>query len=149
VNRTLVLCALVLLIGACGCVSKPEIDLQGTWSGDWSSGQTTGTLDITFDGRTPFGDMKTYDVVLLIHGPTCPSGDDRAAGDRSAAFKDDDVHIAVRFAGAAPGADENVFRFDGTLSGSRAIIGSYALISDSCPSCTCAIGASGIWRAFR
>lgn len=148
-NRTLVLCALVLLIGACGCVSKPEIDLQGTWSGDWSSGQTTGTLDITFDGRTPFGDMKTYDVVLLIHGPTCPSGDDRAAGDRSAAFKDDDVHIAVRFAGAAPGADENVFRFDGTLSGSRAIIGSYGLISDSCPSCTCAIGASGIWRAFR
>lgn len=148
-NRTLVLCALVLLIGACGCVSKPEIDLQGTWSGDWSSGQTTGTLDITFDGRTPFGDMKTYDVVLLIHGPTCPSGDDRAAGDRSAAFKDDDVHIAVRFAGAGPGADENVFRFDGTLSGSRAIIGSYALISDSCPSCTCAIGASGTWRAFR
>lgn len=148
-NRTLVLCALVLLIGACGCVSRPEIDLQGTWSGDWSSGQTTGTLDIAFDGRTPFGDMKTYDVVLVIHGPTCPSGDDRAAGDRSAAFKDDDVHIAVRFAGATPGADENVFRFDGTLSGSNAIIGSYTLISDSCPSCTCAIGASGTWRAFR
>ena len=146
---TLTLCAVGLLIGLWGCVSHPEIDLQGAWSGDWSSGQTTGTLDITFDGRSPFGDMKIYDVVLVIHGPTCPAGDDRATGDRSAAFKDDDVHIAVRFAGAAPGTDENIYRFDGSLSGSHAIIGSYTLTSDSCPSCTCAIGASGTWRAFR
>ncbi len=148
-KRTAKVWAAGLLLGAFGCISNPEIDLQGAWSGDWSSGQTTGTLDITFDGRSPFGDMKVYDVVLLIHGPTCPAGDDRAAGDRSAAFKNDDVHIAVRFQGAAPEGDENVFRFYGTLSGTHAILGSYTLISDTCPACTCGLGASGTWRAFR
>ena len=145
-NTALRACAVALILGLIGCVSDPEVDLQGAWSGDWSSGQTTGTLDITFDRTSPFGDMKIYDVVLLIHGPTC---DDRAAGDRSAAFKDDDVHIAVRFVGGASGGDENIFRFDGDLSGSRAILGSYTLISDSCPACTCGIGATGTWRAFR
>ena len=115
----------------------------------WSSGQTTGTLDVTFAGRTSFGDMKLYDVVLVVSGPTCPSGEDRAAGDRSAAFRKDDVHIAVRFAGGAPGTEENIFRFDGALSGSRAIYGSYTLSSSSCPVCTCGIGTSGTWRAFR
>lgn len=148
-NTALRACAIALVLGSIGCVSNPEVDLQGAWSGDWSSGQTTGMLDITFDGRSPFGDMKIYDVVLLIHGATCPSGDDRAVGDRSAAFKNDDVHIAVRFTGGAPAGDENIFRFDGQLSGSNAIIGSYTLTSDSCPACTCGIGATGTWRAFR
>lgn len=142
-------CVVALLLGSAGCVSDPEVDLLGAWSGNWSSGQTTGTLDVTFAGRTPFGDMKLYDVVLVVSGPTCPSGEDRAAGDRSAAFRKDDVHIAARFVGGAPGTEENIFRFDGALSGSRAIFGSYTLSSSSCPVCTCGIGTSGTWRAFR
>lgn len=138
-----------LLLGAVCCVSEPEVDLLGAWSGDWSSGQMTGSLDLTFSGRTPFGDMKLYDVVLVVRGPNCPSGEDRASGDTSAAFRRDDVHIALRFAGGAAGTAENVYRFDGALSGSNAIYGTYTLSSSACPVCTCGIETSGTWRAFR
>lgn len=148
-RRAIRACIVALLLGSLCCAREPEVELLGRWTGDWSSGQTTGTLEITFSGKKPFGDMTLYDVVLVIGGPTCPSGEDRATGDRSAAFRSDDVHVAVRFAGGAPGTEDNVFRFDGTLAGSRAIDGSYTLSGSSCPACTCGIGTSGIWRAFR
>jgi hypothetical protein len=138
---------LTLLPLVLSCVSSPQIDLQGTWHGQWTSGPTAGNLEITFSGERAFGDMQLYDVTLIATGPTCPSGEDRGAGDRTAAFLNDDVRFAVRIAGGAPG--DGVFGFDGRLNGSREIDGTYALTSDSCAACACGMGSSGTWTVLR
>jgi len=131
------------------CMTSAEIDLEGRWSGQWTSGPTTGNLEVTFSGKRPFGDITLYDVTLVATGASCPLGQDRGAGDRTAAFRIDDVRFAVRFAADPPGAGEGVFLFDGALLGSREINGSYEMTSASCPACICGMGSSGSWRLLR
>ena len=151
-NKTPILAALfALLPAALSCTTRLEIELQGTWRGQWTNGPTAGDLEVTFSGQRSFGDMTLYDVNLVATGPSCPSGEDRGAGDRTAAFRIDDVHFAIEIPGGAPGAGAGagIFRFDGTLNGGREIDGSYALTSDSCPACACGLGTSGSWRLLR
>lgn len=148
-TSSLLVALAALLPFASSCVTNPEVEIEGTWRGQWSGGTTTGNLEVTFSGKTSFGDMTLYDVTLVATGPTCPSGQDQGSGDRAAAFRTQDVNFAVRMAGGAPDAGEGTMRFDGTLFGSREIDGSYTLTSDSCPVCTCGMGESGSWRLFR
>jgi len=138
---------LPLLSASLCCVEKPEIDLEGTWRGQWTAGGAAGNLEITFTGGRAFGDMTLYDVALVATGPSCPSGQDRGTGERTVAFDQDDVRFAVGFA-AGPGG-EGIFQFDGALNGGREINGSYRLSSDSCSACTCGMGSSGTWTVFR
>jgi hypothetical protein len=137
----------VLLASVAACTNTPEVDLEGTWHGQWSAGNTTGNLTVTFDGKRPFGDMKVYDVTMTATGPTCPTGEDRGAGDRTAAFKQDNVNFAVQMAGSADG--EGVFQFNGTLMGSVEIDGTYTLTGGTCPVCACGMEGSGTWRLLR
>ena len=149
-NKMPILAALfALLPAALSCTTRIAIELQGTWRGQRASGPTAGDLEVTFSGQKSFGDMTLYDVRLVATGPSCPSGEDRGAGDRTVAFRIDDVHFAVRVAVETPATDDGIFRFDGTLNGSREIDGSYALTSDSCPACACGLGSSGSWRLLR
>ena len=136
-----------LLATASACTNTPEVDLVGTWHGQWSAGTTTGSLTATFDGKRGFGDMKIYDVTMTATGPTCPSGEDHGSGDRTAAFKQDNVNFAVQMAGSA--SDEGIFQFNGTLIGSIEIDGTYTLTSSTCPVCACGMGSSGTWRLLR
>ena len=136
------------LLPACwACTVETEIDLDGTWRGQWTSGVIAGNLEVTFAGKRTFGDLTLYDVTLAFSGPSCPGGQDRATGDRTAAFNQDDVHFAVSVSGGAGG--EGVFLFDGALNGGREIDGSYRLTSDSCPACTCGVATSGTWTVLR
>ena len=145
-KKTQFLAALLATVAAC---TDPDIELQGRWSGQWTSGPTTGNLEVTFSGKRPFGDMTLYDVTLVATGSSCPSGEDRGAGDRTAAFRIDDVRFVVRIAGDQTGAADGIFLFDGALLGSREINGSYELTSESCPACICGMGSSGSWRLLR
>ena len=138
-----------LVATVAACVTDPEIELQGRWSGQWTSGPTTGNLEVTFSGKRPFGDMTLYDVTLVATGSSCPSGEDRGAGDRTVAFRIDAVRFAVRIPGDQPGAGDGIFLFDGALLGSQEIDGSYELTSESCPACICGMGNSGSWRLLR
>jgi hypothetical protein len=138
----------VALLPACwACTGNPEIDLQGTWHGQWTAGGIAGSLEVTFAGKRAFGDLTLYDVTLVLTGPSCPGGQDHGTGDRTVAFNQNDVHFAVSI-GAAAGS-EGVFLFDGAMNGGREIDGSYRLTSDSCPACTCGLGTSGTWTALR
>lgn len=149
-KKTQFVAALVALLATVpACVTDPEFELQGRWSGQWTSGPTTGNLEVTFSGKRPFGDMTLYDVTLVATGSSCPSGEDRGAGDRTAAFRIDDVRFVVRIAGDQPGVGDGIFLFDGAVLGSREINGSYALTSESCPTCICGMGNSGSWRLLR
>jgi hypothetical protein len=136
-----------LLVTVPGCTKQPEVDLEGTWHGQWSAGLTTGSLAATFDGKRGFGDMKIYDVTMTATGPTCPTGEDRGSGDRTAAFRQDNVNFAVQMAGSAN--DEGIFQFNGTLTGSLEIDGTYTLTSNACSVCACGMGSSGTWRLLR
>src|SRR2546428_151414 len=103
-NKMPILAALfALLPAALSCTTRIAIELQGTWRGQWASGPTAGDLEVTFSGQKSFGDMTLYDVRLVATGPSCPSGEDRGAGDRTVAFRIDDVHFAVRVAGRTGG----------------------------------------------
>jgi hypothetical protein len=136
------------LLPAClACTGNPEINLDGTWRGQWTAGTIAGSLEVTFAGKRAFGDLTLYDVTLVFTGPSCPGGQDRGTGDRTVAFNQDDVHFAVSIAGGAGG--EGVFLFDGALNGGREIDGSYRLTSDSCPACTCGVGTPGTWTVLR
>ncbi len=138
----------VALLPVClACTGKPEVDLEGTWRGQWTAGGTAGSLEVTFGGKRAFGDMTLYDVTLIATGTSCTSGGDSGAGDRTAAFRQDDVHFAIQVADSAAG--DGIFLFDGALNGSREIDGSYRLSSDACPACTCGMGTSGTWRISR
>jgi len=149
-NKTPILAALLALLPiASSCATRLEVELQGTWRGNWTSGPAAGTLEVTFSGKRSFGDMNLYDVSLVATGPTCLSGEDRGAGDRTAAFRIDDVRFAVRMTGGPPGAGDGIFHFDGALIGSREIDGSYVLTSGSCPACTCGMGDSGSWTLLK
>ena len=67
----------VALLPACwACTGKPEIDLQGTWNGQWTAGGIAGSLEVTFAGKRAFGDLTLYDVTLVLTGPSCPGGQD-------------------------------------------------------------------------
>src|SRR5262249_40363268 len=136
-----------LLVTGSACTNTPEVDLEGTWHGQWSAGLTTGSLTVTFGGKRGFGDMKGYDVTMTATGPTCPSSEDRGSGDRTAAFKQDNVNFAVQMAGSAD--DEGVFLFDGTLITSIEIDGTYTLTSHACPVCACGMETSGTWRLLK
>src|SRR5262245_62038190 len=93
-----------LLTFASSCAKDLGFEVEGTWRGHWSSDATTGNLEVTFSGKTSFGDMTLYDVTLVATGPTCSSGQDQGSGDRTAAFRTQDVNFAVRMSGGAPGA---------------------------------------------
>src|SRR5262245_4282498 len=138
----------VLLPLALACAKNDAVTLKGTWRGQWSSGTTVGDLEATFTSEREFGDMTVYDVSLVVTGAACPSGEDRGAGDRGAAFKIDDVRFVVRIPEGGSD-DEGVFEFDGALNGARESDGRYALTSASCPACKCGMGTSGDWRLFR
>ncbi len=146
--KTLAQILVLALLPAClACTQNPEIDLAGTWRGQWTAGGTAGSLEVTFAGKRAFGDMTLYDVTLLATGPSCPTGQDRGMGDRTVAFNQDDVHFAVSFAGGPEG--DGTFLFDGSLNGGREIDGTYRMSSDSCPACTCGMGPSGTWTVLR
>lgn len=148
-TSSLLVALAALLPFSSSCVTDLGFEVEGKWSGQWSSATTTGNLEVTFSGKTSFGDMTLYDVTLVATGPTCPSGQDQGSGDRTAAFRTKDVNFAVRMIGGAPGAGEGIMRFDGAFFTSREINGSYALTSDSCPVCTCGMGESGSWTLFK
>ena len=141
------LLAVALLPACLACTGTPEIDLQGTWRGQWTAGPTAGSLEVTFSGERAFGDMTLYDVTLVATGPSCPTGEDRGTGDRTVAFNQLDVHFAVNITAGSGG--DGIFQFVGALNGSREIDGSYQLSSDSCPACICGMGPSGTWTVLR
>jgi hypothetical protein len=146
--KTIVRFLQMTLLAAClSCTGGLEVDLQGTWRGQWASGPTAGSLVVTFGGKRAFGDMTLYDVTLVATGPSCPSGEDRGTGDRTAAFRQDDVHFAVRMEGGATG--DGTFLFAGALNGGGEIDGTYQVTSDSCPVCKCGMGTSGNWTLLR
>lgn len=138
-----------LLAGGCAGPSEPTI--LGQWNGTWTNGAggASGSLQITFSDKRKLGDIAQFDVAVNVSGGTCVTGGDFASGDRTAAFLNDDINFAVRFAGAASGSDEGVYRFDGFFLGVSTISGSYRLTSGACPQCTCGIGGSGTWSVSR
>lgn len=141
--------AVALLVACASCVVEREVDLHGVWRGQWAAGSAAGTLEVTFSSERAFGDMTLYDVTVVVTGATCPSGEDRGSGDQTAAFRVDDVSFAVRMAGGAPGSEDNVFAFAGTLNGSREINGTFSRTSAACPACVCLLEGSGTWTVFR
>jgi len=143
-GRALLLSILSLPIS---CTTNPELNLAGTWRGQWTSGETAGNLEVTFAGKKGFGDMILYDVTLIATGASCPAGEDRGAGDRTAAFDQDTVHFVVRVPGGAGG--DGIFQFDGALNGGGEIDGTYRLSSEACPACVCGLGTTGIWTVLR
>jgi len=47
-KKTQFLAALLATVAAC---TDPDIELQGRWSGQWTSGPTTGNLEVTFSEK--------------------------------------------------------------------------------------------------
>jgi len=124
--KTLAQILVLALLPAClACTQNPEIDLAGTWRGQWTAGGTAGSLEVTFAGKRAFG----------------------GTGDRTVAFNQDEVHFAVSLAAGSGG--DGTFLFDGSLNGGREIDGNYRLSSDSCSACTCGMGPSGTWTVLR
>lgn len=136
-----ILVVLVLLVTS-ACASAVELNAP-TWHGTWrgnGEGASEGALTIWFGGRDDFGEMATFDVDMIFHGPACATSEGvPGRGTQTAAELPPAVHFAVQ-------VGDSVYRFDGTRSG-YVMDGTYTRVSGSCTPCDCGLGESGTWEA--
>lgn len=132
---------LVLLVtSACGsAVELSSPAWSGTWRGN-GEGAGEGTLTIKFGGREEFGDMGSYDVDVIFHGPACETPEGVTGRGKQTAVE---LPPTVRF---AVQVGSSVYRFDGTRNG-YAMGGTYERVSGPCTPCECGLGESGTWEA--
>ena len=148
-NRLALKAFVILMPIITACAETEPVSLLGTWDGPWSSTEGSGRLDVTFSGQEQFGEIEIYSVTITVKGTDCAAEGDFGAGNEGAARLDSEIHFAVRIPGGGPGEGTADFRFDGVIIGSTRLTGTYTLLGESCPSCSCPLGSSGTWTVFR